>query len=273
MQAIRKNSNVSCRCGERRVCRKINYYVIPMARDYADLENAAQPSPRRILVVDDEEHIREVLCRYLMAAGYLTMQAADGNEALQVSANQPPDLIILDLMLPGISGFEVCRQLRAKSAVPILMLTARGEEQTKVAGFSIGADDYVTKPFSPREVVMRVQAIMRRLQAASVPAMVLDDAIHFGNLTIHPPLRTVERDGASLDLTSKEFDLLFFLASHPRQVFTRQQLLDHVWDIGFFGDASTVTVHIRRLREKVELDPAQPHHIKTSWGIGYKFDP
>jgi DNA-binding response OmpR family regulator len=244
-----------------------------MARDNADLENAAQPLPRRILVVDDEEHIREVLCQYLMAAGFLTMAAADGNEALQMSASQPPDLIILDLMLPGISGLEVCRQLRAKSAVPILMLTARGEEQTKVAGFSIGADDYVTKPFSPREVVMRVQAIMRRLQAASVPAMVLDDTIHFGNLTIRPPLRTAQRDGAQVDLSNKEFDLLYFLASHPRQVFTRQQLLDHVWDIGYFGDASTVTVHIRRLREKVELDPGQPHHIKTVWGIGYKFDP
>jgi DNA-binding response OmpR family regulator len=244
-----------------------------MARDNADPESTAQPSPRRILVVDDEEHIREVLCHYLMAAGFLTTQAGDGNEALQISAKQTPDLIILDLLLPGISGLEVCRQLRANSAVPILMLTARGEEQTKVAGFSIGADDFVTKPFSPREVVMRVQAIMRRLQATSVPAMVLDDTIHVGNLTIRPPLRSAERDGALLDLSSKEFDLLVFLASHPRQVFTRQQLLDHVWDIGYFGDASTVTVHIRRLREKVELDPGQPHHIRTVWGIGYKFVP
>jgi DNA-binding response OmpR family regulator len=142
-----------------------------------------------------------------------------------------------------------------------------------LAGFAIGADDYVTKPFSPREVVMRVQAIMRRLEATSVPAMVLDNTLRVGNLVIMPGLRTVERDGAAVELTAKEFDLLHFLAAHPKQVFTRQQLLDRVWDIGYYGDASTVTVHIRRLREKVEQDPALPRHVKTVWGIGYKFEP
>ncbi|MGO8950363.1 MAG: response regulator [Ktedonobacterales bacterium] len=244
-----------------------------MTRGYAGLESAELPAQRRVLVVDDEANIREVLCEYLAAEGFLTTQATDGDEALRMFGGQPPDLIILDLMLPGLDGLEVCRRIRRVSAVPILMLTARGEEPDKVTGFGVGADDYVTKPFSPREVVMRVQAIMRRLQATSVPAMVLDDTLHFGNLIIRPQLRTAERDGASLDLTSKEFDLLFFLASHPRQVFNRQQILDHVWDIGYFGDISTVTVHIRRLREKSELDPGQPRHIKTVWGVGYKFDP
>ncbi len=244
-----------------------------MTRGYAGLESEAPQAQRRILVVDDESNIREVLCEYLAAEGFLTTQATDGDEALRQVDRQPPDLIILDLMLPGLDGLEVCRRIRATSAVPILMLTARGEEPDKVIGFGAGADDYVTKPFSPREVVMRVQAIMRRLQATSVPAMLLNDTLHIGNLIIRLQLRTAERDGGSLDLTAKEFDLLVFLASHPRQVFTRQQLLDHVWDIGYFGDISTVTVHIRRLREKVELDPSQPRHIKTVWGIGYKFDP
>jgi DNA-binding response OmpR family regulator len=238
-----------------------------------ELVDRAPSIQRRVLVVDDEANIREVLCQYLAAEGFLVTQAADGHEALRMASSQPPDLIILDLMLPGLDGIEVCQRIRETSAVPILMLTARGEEPDKVTGFSSGADDYVTKPFSPREVVMRVQAIMRRLQAASVPAMVLDDTLHLGNLIIRPQLRTVERDGVSLDLTTKEFDLLVFLASHPRQVFSRQQLLDHVWDIGYYGDISTVTVHIRRLREKVEADPSQPQHIKTVWGTGYKFDP
>jgi two-component system response regulator ResD len=153
------------------------------------------------------------------------------------------------------------------------MLTARGEEADKLIGFDVGADDYVTKPFSPRELVVRVRAIFRRVEATQVPAMVLDDSVHVGSLVIHTQLRTVLRDGIPLDLTAKEFDLLHFLAAHPNQVFTRQQLLDHVWDIGYFGDASTVTVHIRRLREKVELDPARPRLVKTVWGVGYKFEP
>ena len=228
---------------------------------------------RRVLVVDDEASVREVLAQYLQLEGYQALTAADGAEALRLAADQPPDLVVLDLMLPGVDGLEVCRRLRASSAVPILMLTARSDELDKIAGFATGADDYVTKPFSPREVVMRVQAIMRRLEATTAPAMILDDMLRVGQLVIKPRLRLVERDGMALDLTAKEFDLLHFLAAHPRQVFTRQQLLDRVWDIGYFGDASTVTVHIRRLREKVERDPALPRHIKTVWGVGYKFEP
>jgi DNA-binding response OmpR family regulator len=228
---------------------------------------------RRILVVDDEASVREVLSQYLELEGYLVLQAADGAEALRLAQAQPPDLVVLDLMLPGIDGIEVCRRLRAASAVPILMLTARSDETDKLIGFAVGTDDYVTKPFSPREVVVRVQAIMRRLEATGVPAMVLDDTLRIGGLVIHPRLRLVERDGQPVDLTAKEFDLLYFLATRPRQVFSRQQLLNTVWDFGYYGDPSTVTVHIHRLREKVESDPARPQHVKTVWGVGYKFEP
>jgi len=242
----------------------------PAARD--DQARAAVAPRRRILVVDDEASIREVLTQYLELEGFTVLQAADGVEALRSAEAQPPDLVVLDLMLPGMDGLEVCRRLRATSAVPILMLTARSDETDKLAGFAVGTDDYVTKPFSPREVVVRVQAIMRRIEATSVPAMVLDDTLHLGNLTIRAQLRYVEREGTPIELTAKEFDLLHFLATHPKQVFTRQQLLDNVWDYGYYGDASTVTVHIRRLREKVELDPARPRHIKTVWGVGYKFE-
>jgi len=228
---------------------------------------------RRVLVVDDEAQIVEVLTQYLVAEGFVVTQAADGAAALKSAQTQPPDLVILDLMLPGVNGLEVCETLRATSAVPILMLTARDAEADKLTGFRVGADDYVTKPFSPREVVARAQAIMRRVEAVSAPAMAMGDTIHIASLTIHPQLRTVERDGESLDLTAKEFDLLYFLARRPRQVFTRQQLLDHVWDFDYYGDASTVTVHICRLRDKVERDPNQPQHVKTVWGVGYKFEP
>lgn len=238
-----------------------------------EMSPASQEPQRRVLIVDDEPSISEVLGQYLQVEGFAVMQASDGLEALEMARRMAPDLVILDLMLPGIDGLEVCRRLRATSAAPILMLTARGDEFDKLAGFRAGTDDYVTKPFSPREVMMRVQAIMRRLEATSVPAMVHDGALRIGDLVILPALRQVERDGATLELTAKEFDLLHFLAKHPRQVFTRQQLLDRVWDYEYFGDASTVTVHIRRLREKVELDPTSPRHVKTVWGVGYKFEP
>ena len=230
-------------------------------------------TPRRVLIVDDEPSIREVLGQYLALEGYAVREAADGVVALRDIERTPPDLVVLDLMLPGIDGLELCRRIRAINATPILMLTARGDETDKIEGFRAGTDDYVTKPFSPREVVMRVRAIMRRLEATSVPAMVLDDTLRIGSLVIRPQLRQVERDGVSLELTAKEFDLLHYLAAHPRQVFSRQQLLDHVWDMEYYGDPSTVTVHIRRLREKVEPDPSRPRHIKTVWGVGYKFEP
>ncbi len=228
---------------------------------------------RRVLIVDDEEAVREVVGQYLELEGYLILQASTGLEALRLAEKTPPDLVILDLTLPGIDGLEVCRRLRAASAVPILMLTARGEDAEKLEGFHAGADDYLTKPFNPHELVARVQAIMRRLEALSVPAMVFDGDLHFGDITIRPSVRQVERIGLPVALTTKEFDLLYFLAAHPRQVFTREQLLQHVWDYDNYGEDSTVTVHIRRLREKVEADPSRPRHLRTVWGVGYKFEP
>ncbi len=242
----------------------------------SDLLHASQAvatQRRRVLIVDDEETVRKVVGQYLELEGYVVVEATNGLEALRAAATTPPDLVILDLTLPGMDGLEVCRRLRTVSAVPILMLTARAEDADKLSGFDVGTDDYLTKPFNPRELVARVQAIMRRVEAMSVPAMVFDGSIQFGGLTIRTQTRQVERDGAPVDLTTKEFDLLQFLASHPKQVFTREQLLLHVWNYENYGEDSTVTVHMRRLREKVERDPAKPRHLRTVWGIGYKFEP
>ncbi len=240
---------------------------------HPDDADAAWVSPRRrVLVVEDEVSVREVVAQYLELEGFEVMAVATGPEALWLAAEHGPDLVILDLNLPGLDGFEVARRLRATSAVPILMLTGRTEEADKLAAFGVGADDYVTKPFQPRELVLRVQALMRRLAATSVPAMVLDDALRVGDLVIRPRLREALRDGVSVPLTAKEFDLLAFLAAHPKQVFSREQLLHHVWQYDL-GDLSTVTVHMSRLRAKVERDPARPYHLRTVWRVGYKFTP
>ena len=238
-----------------------------------EANRAAGKPTRRILIVDDEPTVREVLGQYLQLEGYMVMQAADGLEALRLAEASPPDLVILDLMLPGIDGLDVCSRLRAKSAVPILMLTARTEDADKFAGFEAGTDDYITKPFRAREVVLRVQAIMRRIEAVSAPAMVFDSDLRFGTLVIRPRLHQAERDGVPLDLTIKEFELLLYLATHPGQVCTRQDLLRHVWSYEYFDGGSTITVHMRRLREKVEPDPARPRHLRTVWGVGYRFEP
>lgn len=228
---------------------------------------------RRVLVVDDEATVREVVGQYLDLEGYIPFYATSGLEALRVAAAAPPDLVILDLTLPGIDGLDVCRRLRAGSATPILMLTGRASDADKLTGFDAGADDYLAKPFNPHELVARVRAIMRRLEAVSAPAMLFEGALRFGALAIHPRLRRVERDGQEIDLTAREFDLLAFLAARPRQVFTRAQLLLHVWGYEDYGDGSTVTVHMRRLREKIERDPARPAHLRTARGVGYKFEP
>jgi len=222
----------------------------------------------RILVVDDEPNIREVVDQYLRREGYETIVAADGEEALARSADA--DLVILDLMLPKLDGLEVCRQIRGARDVPIIMLTAKSEEIDKLVGLGVGADDYVTKPFSPRELVARVGAVLRRAQGRPRQP---GDVVQIGGLRINPQLRTVERNGQTVDLTAREFDLLFYLAGHPGQVFTREQLLDQVWDFHFPGDTSTVTVHVRRLREKIEPDPMRPRYVKTVWGVGYKIEP
>jgi DNA-binding response OmpR family regulator len=235
-------------------------------------EYEPETAHRRIMIVEDDENVRDVITQFLELEDFEVMQAATGLEGLKLVKQRPVDLVILDLTLPGIDGFEVARRLRAASAVPILILTGRADEADKLAGFGVGADDYVTKPFHARELLLRVQAMMRRMAATSVPAMVLDDALRVGPLAIHPHLREVLLDGEPVELTAKEFDLLYFLASHPKQIFTRQQLLRHVWNYEF-GDENTVTVHMSRLRTKVESDPAKPYHLRTVWRVGYKFEP
>jgi DNA-binding response OmpR family regulator len=226
---------------------------------------------QRVLVVDDEPRILEVVQKYLAREGFQVATARDGEAALTTFSSDNPDLIVLDLMLPKVDGLEVFRRLRAKSSVPVIMLTAKGEETDRVVGLELGADDYITKPFSPRELVARVKAVLRRSTAGSM-LDAGDRPITRGQMRIDPLARSVEVQGKTLDLTSKEFDLLWFFASHPGQVFTRTQLLDHIWGYEFYGDASTVTVHVRRVREKIEPEPANPRYITTVWGVGYKFE-
>ncbi len=224
---------------------------------------------QHLLVVDDEPQILEVLKLYLSREGYRVHTASDGEAALATFESYAPDLVVLDLMLPKIDGLEVFKRMRAKRIVPIIMLTAKGDELDRVLGLELGADDYIVKPFSPREVVARVKNILRR---ASPPEDLVDTAITCGDLRVDPRTRLVEIGSRRIDLTNKEFDLLYFLAKNPGQVFTRAQLLDKVWGYEFFGDASTVTVHVRRLREKIEPNPAEPRYLATVWGIGYKFE-
>jgi two-component system, OmpR family, response regulator ResD len=223
-----------------------------------------------ILVVDDESIVREVVAQYLRQDGFDVEVAADGPEALSNFNRARPDLVLLDLMLPGIDGIEVCRRIRAQSNVPVIMVTAKGDETDTIIGLGVGADDYVSKPFSPRELVARVKAVLRR---ASAPVIAEGDPLHFGSLTIRPDRRQVEVAGTPVDLTAREFDLLEFLAKHPGRVFSRDELLDKVWDWAYASDGGTVTVHIRRLRQKIESDPERPRYIKTIWGVGYKFEP
>ena len=219
-----------------------------------------------VLVVDDEPTIGEVVSAYLERAGYETRVAADGPAALEAVAERRPDLIVLDLMLPGLDGLEVMRRVRDRSTA-IILLTAKGEESDRVIGLRLGADDYVVKPFSPAELVARVDAVLRRVDTVAERAPVLT----FGALEIDPGARHVRRDAEPVALTAREFDLLLFLARHPGQAFTREQLMDHVWQYAFYTDTSTVTVHIRRLRAKLESDPEQPRWIETVWGVGYRF--
>jgi two-component system, OmpR family, response regulator ResD len=224
-----------------------------------------------VLVVDDEPTIAEVVSRYLERAGYRTQVAADGVQALAAVADHRPDLVVLDLMLPGIDGLEVMRRLReqGRERIATILLTAKGEESDRVVGLRLGADDYVVKPFSPAELVARVDAVLRRVDTS--PAR--SEPLQCGDLTIDPAARRVHVRGQEMQLTQREFDVLLFLARHPGQVFSRNQLMDAVWQYSFYSDTSTVTVHIRRLRAKIELDPAQPRHIETVWGVGYRFAP
>ncbi|MBL7498962.1 response regulator transcription factor [Frankia sp. CNm7] len=223
----------------------------------------------RILVVDDDATVAEVVDRYLRNAGFDVDRAADGPAALRMAEAVTPDLVVLDLMLPGLDGIEVCRRLRELAPIPVIMLTARGEEADRIAGLECGADDYVTKPFSPRELTLRVRSVLRR---ASEPPPAGSGVLRAGTLVVDAAARTASRHGLPLGLTVREFDLLVFLLRHPGRACTRAELLEQVWG-WTYGDPSTVTVHIRRLREKIEDDPTAPRLLVTVWGVGYRYDP
>jgi DNA-binding response OmpR family regulator len=222
-----------------------------------------------VLVVDDEPIVREVVVSYLRREGYRTLEAGDGDRARELLEAGSPSLVVLDVMLPGTDGLELCRWIRGRSELPIIMLTARGEEADRIVGLELGADDYVTKPFSPRELAARVRTVLRRSRSELSEA----ERLSFDELSIDARTREVRKDGAELRLTAKEFDLLWFLARHPRQVFSRDQLMDGVWGYEAALDTGTVTVHVRRLREKIEDDPSQPRFLQKVWGVGYRFTP
>jgi two-component system, OmpR family, response regulator ResD len=223
-----------------------------------------------VLVVDDEPTIRDVVVRYLEREGYRTLEAADGDAARALLTQHAPSLVILDLMLPGTDGLALCRWIRSHSSLPVIMLTARGEEADRIVGLELGADDYVTKPFSPRELVARVRTVLRRANPAEATA---PERRAFGDLVVDAAAREARKGDRVLKLTAKEFDLLWFLAGHPRRVFSRDQLMDRVWGYHSAFDTGTVTVHVRRLREKIEDDPSHPRHLQTVWGAGYRLEP
>lgn len=238
----------------------------------------------KILVIEDDTNITQLIRLYLEQAGYTMLSASDGVAGLEMHAREQPDLVILDLMLPALDGMEVCRRIRAWASTPILMLTARQGEEDRIAGLELGADDYLVKPFSPREMVSRVKAILRRSNArvanastndqkASGTDDLADEDIRIGGLVISIPARRVTAFGKAVTLTVKEFDLLVALASAPDRVFTRETLLNQVWGYSYLGDGRTVDVHIGTLRKKLEAVPGVPHHIQTVWGVGYKFVP
>jgi DNA-binding response OmpR family regulator len=229
-------------------------------------------SPINVMVVEDEPSIAEVVSLYLRRAGYQVQMVANGKIALKAMEIQLPDILILDIMLPGLDGFEITRWLRDRSDTPIILLTARRSEADRIAGLEMGADDYVVKPFSPQELVSRVRAVLRRARSAATEP-IPDPPLTFGSLRIDNTTRLVHVGEQEVILTAKEFEMLWLLAKHPRQVFSREQLLEQVWGHSDYIDPGTVTVHIRRLREKIEADPSQPTHIQTVWGVGYKFEP
>ncbi|MGW7541617.1 response regulator transcription factor [Streptomyces sp. NPDC054770] len=235
--------------------------------ELTEAEATAGAGATRVLVVDDDPTVAEIVAGYLNRAGYLVDHAGDGPTALTRAAAHWPDLVVLDLMLPGMDGLEVCRRLRGHAPVPVIMLTARGDEDDRILGLEVGADDYVTKPFSPRELVLRVESVLRRSRPA--PAA---QSFSSAGLTLDPGARRATKDGTELALTLREFDLLAFFLRHPGRAFGREDLMRAVWGWDF-GDLSTVTVHVRRLRAKVEDDPARPRLIQTVWGVGYRFEP
>ena len=232
-----------------------------------------------ILIAEDERTVREVVRKYLERDGFTVIEAQDGLQAINALGEHTLDLIVLDIMLPSVDGLTIMRRIRQagdghplalNKKVPVIMLTARSEEEDRITGFEVGADDYVTKPFSPRELVMRVKAVLRR--SAATAEADEDAPLEYGGLRLEPTARAVFVDGEPITLTAKEFELLWHMARAPRQVFSRTQLLDQIWGYEYYGDESTVTVHIHRLREKIEPDPAKPTYIHTVWGVGYKFE-
>jgi len=227
------------------------------------------PGSQRILVVDDDPTVGEVVARYLEHAGYAVTVVADGQVALDKALADPPDLVVLDLMLPGLDGLEVFRRLRERFLVPVVMLTALGDESDRLVGLELGADDYVTKPFSPRELVLRVQSVLRRSNAVLPPSR--GGVLRDGDLVVDVSAHEATRGGQPLGLTVREYDLLVFLLQHPREAFSREELLKRVWGWEY-ADHSTVTVHVRRLREKVEPDPRRPTRVVTVFGVGYRWD-
>jgi DNA-binding response OmpR family regulator len=222
-----------------------------------------------VLVVDDEPIVRDVIVRYLRRDGFATLEAGDGDRARELIETGDPTLVVLDVMLPGTDGLELCRWIRSRSDLPVIMLTARGEEADRIVGLELGADDYVTKPFSPRELAARVRTVLRR----SAGSVARPERLAFGDVELDGASREVARAGMPVTLTAREFDLLWFLASNPRRVFSRSHIMDRVWGHAPALDTGTVTVHIRRLREKLEADPAHPQHLQTVWGVGYRLDP
>jgi len=225
-----------------------------------------------VLLVEDDQTLAAAVRYNLERAGLTCLLAADGVRALELARRERPDVVLLDLMLPGMDGLEVCRRLRAESTVPILMLTARAEETDRVVGLEVGADDYITKPFSMRELVARVRATLRRTQFVA-PTPRTEDRVGFGNVSLDLARRIATRDGAALVLKPREFDLLAFLATHPGQVFSRDQLLEQVWGYDYEGGSRTIDVHVRWLRQKIEADPARPVHLLTARSVGYRFEP
>ena len=224
----------------------------------------------KVLIVDDEPNIREVVGLYLRRDGHTVVAATDGEKALELFRSSDPDLVVLDLMLPKLGGLEVCRRMQAERRVPLIMLTARGAEEERLVGLGLGADDYVVKPFSPRELAARVTAVLRRA-GDPPPGGEGEKILTFDGLRVDPNSREVLVRGEPASLTAREFDLLHHLASSPGRVYTRDHLMEVVWGYEFSADTSTVTVHMRRLREKVEPDPAKPRYLQTVWGVGYKF--
>ena len=227
---------------------------------------------QRVLVIEDDPNVAEVVATYLEREGAIVEVRTDGESGLAAAVSEPPDLVVLDLMLPKIDGLEVCRRLQALAPVPVVMLTAKGDETDRIIGLELGADDYVAKPFSPRELVARIKAVLRRSQAPLAPIGAGDPVLEAGDLRIDVAAHEARRGGEVLPLTAREFELLVHLVRHPRRAFRREELLERVWGTRW-GDTSTITVHVRRLREKIEADPSAPRHLVTVWGVGYRWEP